>query len=70
MERTETKHTIQGLLLVITGTALLLHTLGVFVAVIRYLLILLSLGLIVFGFNRGNFLAKLGSLTQGLKKRR
>ncbi len=62
MELRENKDFIKGSLLILTGVALLLHTLGAFQAILYYVLIAISITLITYGVFRAKLIQELSRM--------
>lgn len=62
------KDFVKGLLLILVGVALLLHTLGAFQAILNYMLIAISITLIVYGVFKAKLIEVLGNMIDHRKK--
>jgi hypothetical protein len=59
---------IQGWLVFVVGVVLFLHTIGVFTSGLSFVLILLSLGMILYGFLQADMYASIQKLLKKEKK--
>ena len=62
------KDFVKGLLLMLAGVALLLHTLGAFQAILNYMLIAISITLIVYGVFKAKLIDVLNSMIDHRKR--
>lgn len=62
------KDFVKGLLLILIGVALLLHTLGAFQAILNYMLIAISITLIVYGVFKSKLIEVIGNMIDHRKK--
>ena len=66
--KTANKDFVKGLLLILVGVALLLHTLGAFQAILNYMLIAISITLIVYGVFKAKLIEVLSNMIDHRKK--
>lgn len=59
-----TKDTIKGILFMLAGISLLFYTLGILQAILKYVLIALSVTLIVYGFFKARIIQVISDLVQ------
>ena len=66
--KTANKDFVKGLLLILVGVALLLHTLGAFQAILNYMLIAISITLIVYGVFKSKLIQVVSDMIDHRKK--